>query len=245
MIVTDEDIESDAEVPDPVPDRVTWRADEDNDAAVARARRRLEMAHALAEMSLRMAGAVEARAVAAMEAEEPRPDPLFGDVGLVFTRVMRAARLSLALEARLDAESYEQGYGRTSEPGEDPDDPIAMKLTRSQMDEVNRKLDIKLVQRRRGDIYDVIERVLRAEAREVGREGEVERMLLNVGLGRELEDMSAVDDSYINHNIGDQVIAVCERVGLPIGQVFTLPPKHRRAASASAAPPFKDRDHPS
>jgi hypothetical protein len=241
MYTPDEDIESDdAEVADPLPDRVTWRADEDNDAAVARARRRLEMAHALAEMSLRMAGAVEARAVAAMEAEDPKPDPLFGDVGLVFTRVMRAARLSLALEARLDEENQAEGYGRTADPGEDPDDPIAMKLTRSQMDEVNRKLDIRLVQR--GDIYDVIERVLRAEAREVGREGEVERMLVNVDLGRTLEDMSRDDDSYINHNIGDQVIEVCERVGLPIGQVFTVPPEHRARGSA---PPFKDRDHPS
>jgi len=74
MIAADEDIESDdAEVADPLPDRVTWRADEDNDAATTRARRRLEMAHALAEMSLRMAAAVEARAVAAMEAPEPQP----------------------------------------------------------------------------------------------------------------------------------------------------------------------------
>jgi hypothetical protein len=242
MIVTDEDIESDEAVADPLPDRVTWRADEDNDAAVARARRRLEMAHALAEMSLRMAGAVEARAVAAMAAEAPAPDPLFGDVGLVFTRVMRAARLSLALEARIDAENYEQGYGRTAEAGEDPDDPIVFRQTRSQKIEVEEKLIQRLVQRRRGDIYDIVERVLRAEAREVGREGEVERMLVNVGLGRELEDMSRGDDSYINHNIGDQVIEVCERVGLPIGQVFTVPPEHRARGSA---PPFKDRDHPS
>ena len=246
MHAPDEDIESnDAEAADPVPDRVTWRADEDNDAAVARARRRLEMAHALAEMSLRMAAAVEARAVAAMEAEAPQPDPLFGDVGLVFTRVMRAARLSLTLEERIDQENYEQGYGRhATDAGEDPDDPIVFRQTRSQKIEVEERLIQRLVERRRGDIYDIVERVLRAEAREVGREGEVDRMLLNVQLGRELEDMSRGDDSYINHNIGDQVIEVCQRVGLPIGRVFTLPPEHRRH-SGGAAPPYRDRDHPS
>jgi len=56
--------------------------------------------------------------------------------------------------------------------------------------------------------------------------------------------MARGDDSFINHNLGDQVIEVCERVGLPIGQAFTVPPEHRRA-NASGAPPFKDRDHPS
>ncbi len=245
MIVADEDIESDdVEAADPVPDRVTWRADEDNDAATARARRRLEMAHALAEMSLRMAAAVEARAMAAMAAEEPAPDPLFGDVGLVFTRVMRAARLSLALEARLDQESYEQGYGRTQAAGEDPDDPYVFQLTRSQQREVDERLLVKLVERRRGDIHDVVERVMRAQAREVGREGEVETMLRNVGIGRELEDIARVDENFLNHNLGDQVVDICERVGLPIGQVFTVPPEHRRATTAGA-PPFKDRDHPS
>ena len=111
-------------------------------------------------------------------------------------------------------------------------------MTCSQKEESETKLIQRLTERRRGDIYDVIERVLRAEAREVGREGEVERMLLNVGLARALEDMSRGDDSYINHNIGDQVIEVCERVGLPIGQVSTVPPEHRARGSA---PPFKDR----
>jgi len=34
-------------------------------------------------------------------------------------------------------------------------------------------------------------------------------------------------------------------VGLPIGQVFTVPAEHRAAARNAGAPPFKGRDHPS
>lgn len=63
-------------------------------AAHARAQQRLAMLHELAEIGMRLARRLDA------QAEEPDA----GDVGLVFSRIARAVRQTLALEARLEAE---------------------------------------------------------------------------------------------------------------------------------------------
>ena len=57
---------------------------------------RLAMLHELAEIGMRLARGVERRAEA--------PDAAPGDLGLVFSRLARAVRQTLALEARLEGE---------------------------------------------------------------------------------------------------------------------------------------------
>lgn len=67
-----------------------------SDPSPDRAALRLAMLHELAEIGMRLARGVERRAEA--------PDAAKGDLGLVFSRIARAVRQTLALEARLEGE---------------------------------------------------------------------------------------------------------------------------------------------
>jgi hypothetical protein len=70
----------------------------------ARTQRQLAMLQELAEIGMRLARGLESEAFA--PAEEPRPPSRFGggDLGLIFSRIARAVRQTLALEARLAGE---------------------------------------------------------------------------------------------------------------------------------------------
>jgi hypothetical protein len=70
----------------------------------ARTQRQLAMLQELAEIGMRLARALEAEALA--PAEEPKPPSRFGggDLGLIFSRIARAVRQTLALETRLAGE---------------------------------------------------------------------------------------------------------------------------------------------
>ena len=86
--------------------------------ADARARRQLGLLEELADMGMEIARAVHRQATGQGDVRIEAGDPLFADPVLAFTRVSRAVRLTLALEARvqeqIDARRAAASSARTS-----------------------------------------------------------------------------------------------------------------------------------
>ena len=163
-------------------------------AAEARKARQLAMLQELAEIGMQMARAVRDEALAeAVEPDTPRPPSRFGraNLGLVYSRIARAVRQTLALETRL-AEEIEQARGERAQ----------------------RRLDDLrwTAHERECEIRDYVAEAIEAEAVEKkSSEREVERLLDDLDERIEAGDY---DDTLVSAPIGELVARICEDLGV-------------------------------
>jgi hypothetical protein len=182
---------------EPAPDGPEGRAEARACAAQARTARQLAMLQELAEIGMQIARAVRDEALARTEraADErapARPSPFGGgDLGLVYSRIARAVRQTLALESRL-ADGIEKA--RTEQ-------------ARSQVAAVRTAFD-----ERQHEVRDYVAEAIEAEAAERGTpERDVERLLDD--LDERLED-GDYDEALADAPIGDLVARICADLGV-------------------------------
>jgi len=147
--------------------------------AEARSQQRLAMLHELAEIGMRLARGVERRAEAAEDGQG-------GDVGLVFSRIARAVRQTLALEARLEEELQ----------------------TRAKQDQADR--DYRRAKAPRSPVETRSRLVRRAVARAIDDET-AEQLIEN--LDERLCDREA-DDDFMDRPMGELVALICKELGV-------------------------------
>jgi hypothetical protein len=160
----------------------------------SRAERHLRLLQELAEIGMDIARAVRAEAVAEAGADEPAPSR-FGraEPGLVFSRIARAVRQTLALEARLGEE-----------------------IGKARAEDERRRVNVaQLVQQQRqDDIRDFVAQAIEAEAVECKTpDSDVERLLDD--LDERLED-GCYDDALAEEDapIAELVARICDDLGV-------------------------------
>jgi hypothetical protein len=165
-------------------------------AAQARAARQLAMLQELAEIGLQMARAVRDEALACVDAAEddaPRPPSRFGngDLGLVYSRIARAVRQTLALETRV------------------ADDSERSRVEREQ----RRVAALRWAsEERQREIRDYVAEAIEAEAVEKqSSEREVERLLNDLDERIEAGDY---DDRLDDAPVGELVERICADLGV-------------------------------
>ena len=180
----------------PEPDDAESRAEAPICAAQARTERQQAMLQELAEIGMQMARAVRDEALARAEAadeDKPRPPSRFGsgDLGLVYSRIARAVRQTLALETRL-AEEIEQARAQR---------------------EQRRVAAIRWgMEARQHEIRDYVAEAIEAEAVEKkSSEHEVERLLDDLDARIEAGDY---DDVLDDAPIGELVERICADLGV-------------------------------
>lgn len=166
-------------------------------AAEARTARQLAMLQELAEIGMQMARAVrdEALALAAPADEDasPRPPSRFGngDLGLVYSRVARAVRQTLALETRV-ADGIEAAR---------------VERERDRVAAIRRAAD-----ERQQEVRDYVTQAIEAEAAERNTpESEVERLLDDLD---ERLDEGDYADALKVAPIGELVAGICADLGV-------------------------------
>ncbi|MGH6967231.1 MAG: hypothetical protein ACREE0_22325 [Phenylobacterium sp.] len=151
------------------------------------------MLHELAEIGMQMARAARDEALAPADVETPRPPSRFGaaDLGLVYSRIARAVRQTLALEIRV-AEEIE---------------------TVRREGEQRRVADIRqAMDERQTEIRDYVAEAIEAEAAEKkSSEREVERLLDDLDERIEAGDY---DDTLDTAPIGELVARICADLGV-------------------------------
>ncbi|MDR3513920.1 MAG: hypothetical protein P4L73_19960 [Caulobacteraceae bacterium] len=170
-----------------------------------RAERRLQTLEDLAEVGMALARSLLRRAELAEAGEASADEPVgAAEAALAFSRLSRAVRQTLALEARLEDElraDQAQAAARAAERRAAEDERRA-----------RRKLCLLI---RKSTVQDIVEEVIEANAREAGgREAdgpEVERLF--DGLYERLED-DAEDDDFENLPIGELVQRICLDLGV-------------------------------
>ena len=166
------------------------------DAAEARTARQLAMLHELAEIGMQIARAVrdEALARAALADEgSPQPRSRFGggDLGLVYGRIAKAVRQTLALETRI-AEGVEKAR---------------VEQRRGHVAAVRAAFE-----ERQHEIRDYVAEAIEAEAVErQSPEREIERLLDDLDERLEAGDY---DDALADAPIGDLVARICADLGV-------------------------------
>jgi ribosome-binding protein aMBF1 (putative translation factor) len=177
-----------------------------------RSQQRLRMLRELAEIGMRLARGVERRA------EEPETAP--GDAGLVFSRIARAVRQTLALEARLE----EELEGR-------------VRKARHDQDWERRQLAHAPIAERSRLVRRAVGRAIEADAEDEDQE---ERLFesLDERLG-DRED----DDGYLDRPIGELVALICKDLGVAVNlglwedEDWAIAEAAARAQPPSGAPP--------
>jgi hypothetical protein len=165
-------------------------------ACAARTERQLAMLHELAEIGMQIARAVRDEAVARAEAADedaPAASSRFGgaDLGLVYSRVARAVRQTLALETRVAEDIAKAKVERE----------------RGRIAAIRRVAD-----ERQQEIRDYVAEAIEAEAVEKkSSEREIERLLDD--LDERLED-GDYDDELDHAPIGDLVARICADLGV-------------------------------
>jgi hypothetical protein len=157
--------------------------------------RQLAMLHELAEIGMQMARAVRDEALARAEDEDvapARPSPFGGgDLGLVYARIARAVRQTLALETRV-AEGIEK---------------VRIEHARAHVAAVRTAFD-----ERQHEVRDYVADAIEAEAAERGTpEKDVERLLDD--LDERLDD-GDYDEALADAPIGDLVARICADLGV-------------------------------
>jgi hypothetical protein len=161
-----------------------------------RTQRQLAMLHELAEIGMQIARAVRDEALARAEladADAPRPPSRFGggDLGLVYGRIAKAVRQTLALETRL-ADGVEQAR---------------VERRRAHVAAVRAEYD-----ERQQEIRDYVAEAIEAEAVERQTpEREIERLLDDLD---ERLDAGDYDDALADAPIGDLVERICADLGV-------------------------------
>ncbi len=157
---------------------------------------RLAMLRELAELGMEMARAVRDEAVARSEpAEEgePRPPARFpaGDLGLVYSRIARAVRQTLALHERIAEDGRKAGVERA----------------RSRVAAIR-----AAAEDRQNEIRDYVAEAIEAEAAERhSSRPEVERLLDDLD---ERIEAGAYDDGLDDAPIGELVARICADLGV-------------------------------
>jgi hypothetical protein len=160
-----------------------------------RAARRLAVLGELAEIGLALARSL-GRQVADAAAAEPagRPRPSGGDPALAFSRIARAVRLTLALEARFDQDGQAAEAERAARRADDE---------RARLDRRIGGLILK------DEARAIARAAIEAEAGERGGEIDVERLLAD--LDERLEDEADWD---CDRPIGEMVARICRDLGV-------------------------------
>jgi len=165
-------------------------------AAIDRTERHLRILQELADIGMRLARAVEAEVLAppaAAEAAEPAVPARFAgaDLGLVFSRIAKAVRQTLALETRL-----------------------ADGLETARRDQARRRANAEqlTLQHRQEDIRDFVAQAVEAEGeRRELPETEVERLLDD--LDERLEE-GRYDDALADAPIPELITRICNDLGV-------------------------------
>ncbi|MGH6909290.1 MAG: hypothetical protein ACREEG_03815 [Phenylobacterium sp.] len=165
-------------------------------AAEARRERQAAMLQELAEIGMQMARAVRDEALARADAADedaPRPASRFGnaDLGLVYSRIARAVRQTLALETRL-----------------------AEDIEKARVEDARARLGALrwAAQERQTEIRDYVAEAIEAEAVEKkSSEREVERLLDDLDERIEAGDY---DDTLDTASIGELVARICADLGV-------------------------------
>ena len=166
------------------------------DAAEARTARQLATLQELAEIGMQIARAVRDAALARAEAADdaPKPPPSRfggGDLGLVYARVARAVRQTLALETRL-AEGLETAK---------------VERRRAHVAAVRAEYE-----ERQHEVRDYVAEAIEAEAVEKHTpEREIERLLDDLD---ERLDAGDYDDALADAPIGELVARICADLGV-------------------------------
>ncbi len=158
----------------------------------SRAERHLRLLQELAEIGMDIARAVRAEAVAEADAAEPAPSR-FGnaDPGLVFSRIARAVRQTLALEARI-AEGI-----ATARVEED----------KRRADEASLEFDL-----REQEVRDYVIEAIEAEAAErQAPDSHIERLLDDLD---ERMNEGDYDEALADGPIGELVARICADLGV-------------------------------
>jgi hypothetical protein len=172
--------------------------DDPEGRAAARTQRQLAMLQELAEIGMQMARAVRDEALARAEAADdeedaPKPPSRFGggDLSLVYSRIARAVRQTLALETRI-ADGIEKAR---------------FEQRRAHVAAVR-----SAFQERQDEIRDHVAEAIEAEAAEKGTsEREIERLLDDLDERLEVGDY---DEILPDLPIGDLVARICEDLGV-------------------------------
>ena len=167
--------------------------DDTIDAPVeSRAERHLRLLQELAEIGMDIARAVRAEAVAEDDPAERAPSRFGGaEFGLVYSRIARAVRQTLALEAR-----------------------IAEDIDKARVEHERCRVDVAqlVFQQRQEDIRDFVAQAIEAEAVERHTpDGDVERLLDD--LDERLEDGN-YDDALADAPIAELVARICDDLGV-------------------------------
>ena len=180
----------------PEPDDPADRAEAPACAAEARRARQLAMLQELAEIGMQVARAVRDEALAPVEPAEmdaPKPASRFGggDLGLVYSRVARAVRLTLALETRV-AEEIEQA--------------------RDEQERTRLEAIRKAAERRRPEIRGYVADAIEADVLEGGgSDYEIEQLLEDLD---ERLDEGAYDAALTEAPVAELVARICADFGV-------------------------------
>jgi hypothetical protein len=181
---------------EPAPDDPEGRAEARACAAQARTARQLAMLQELAEIGMQMARAVRDEALARAEVADERapaqPSRFRGsDLGLVYARIARAVRQTLALETRI-AEGIEKAR---------------VERARAQVAAVRTAFE-----ERQHEVRDYVAEAIEAEAAGRGTpDRDVERLLDD--LDERLDD-GDYDEVLADAPIGDLVARICADLGV-------------------------------
>ena len=161
-------------------------------ATESRAERHLRLLQELAEMGMDIARAVRAEAVAQDDGQERTPSRFGrGDLGLMYSRIARAVRQTLALEAH-----------------------VAEDAGKARVEQERRRVNVAqlVFQQRQEDIRDFVARAIEADAVERNAlDGDVERLLDD--LDERLED-GRYDDALADAPIAELVARICDDLGI-------------------------------
>jgi hypothetical protein len=188
--------------PDPALDQADARARGAGETAEARAERHLRTLKELAEIGMELARAVRRQAVEAPAGgDAPGGEPGAGDVGLVFSRIARAVRLTLALEARLEQDR--QARDAQIEAALAPRRELQATLKAGEF--IHRSV-------RRSNVKKAVEQAIDAEADRAGAaERDVENWLAD--LDERLAD-AADDADFMGRPVGELIARICRDLGL-------------------------------
>ena len=185
-----------------------------------RAERHLQTLQELAEIGMQMARAVRDEALAPTEpADEDaptKPASRFGngDLGLIYSRIARAVRQTLALEARVTED-----------------------IEKAKVEHERRRVNVAqlVFQQRQEDIRDFVAQAIEADAVERhAPDADVERLLDD--LDERLED-GAYDDALADAPIAELVARICDDLGVsPDWRIWDDRWRHLEAMTDPPAP---------
>jgi hypothetical protein len=162
------------------------------DPSAERAVRHMRVLEELAEIGMELARSVRRQAL------EPGVAPVQGDLGLAFSRISRAVRQTIALEARIDADQLAWAAKR------------AVERTARRAEDAERQAEAEehRIDARGAKVQRVIEQAIQAEAADAD---EAERLL--DGMCERLDDCEFCDD-LADRPIGEIVARICRDLGL-------------------------------